>query len=297
MPNEVRASAATEYRQIGGLLGFLVKAEVDALFKQQPFKTASGEDPADLWRRFDHARAQLEPVLQGQFEPLAEDLADAERSIRRRSTFKEYYEAVADYSFGTVPIASLLAPQWFADLDYIDEMAAKLSSGLSPDEQLRFALSEGSIHQPIIAGNTVLFSSPRRDLHADQVPRVTQTAEGEFEIVVRATSRPNYVQVAVIGDRLVLTNGVHKVCALHKAGFTRCYCVARQAHNLVETGLNVQTTLFRDQIFGSVRPAIVTDFLNALTAVPLQMRSMNQILQIAIQSGTLTVPALPRETK
>src|SRR5712691_4797150 len=151
MPDEMLADAVTEYRRIGGLLGFLAKAEVDAVFKQQPFKTASGEDPADLWRRFDQARAQLAPVPQGQLEPLAQDLAGAEKSIRHRNTYKEYYEAVADYSFGTAPIASLLAPQWFADLDYVDELAAKLSSGLSPDEQLRFALSEGRIHQPIIA--------------------------------------------------------------------------------------------------------------------------------------------------
>ena len=297
MPDHSGPPQATDHRRISGLLGFLAKAEVDAIFKQQPFKTASGEDPIDLWRRLDEGRAQLAALPDGNLEPLAPDLADLEQAIRQGKTYKEYYEAVADYAFGSVPIASLLTPQWHADLDYVDELAATLSAELPPKQQLRFAISEGRIHQPIVSGTTVLFSSARRDLHADPIPRVTQVAEGEFEIVVRATSRPNYVQVAIIDDRLLLVNGVHKVCALHKAGLTRCYCVARHAHQLAETGINLQTTLFRDQVFKGARPAAVIDLLDPHTSGQLLIRSMYQILQVAIQSGTMTVPALPRETR
>jgi len=295
MTEQLHHGSPGEYRRTGALLGFLVKAEVDAIFKQQPFKTAEGEDPLELWRRFDQQRQTLASVPAGQIEPLSASLRDVEATIRQRKTYKQYYEAVADYVFGTAPIESLLAPQWFADLDYIDELAGKLTPDLAADEQLLFALSEGTIHQPIVAGSQVLFTSPRRDLHADQVPAVRQIADGEFEIVVRAVSRPNYVQVATIGDRPLLTNGVHKVCALYKAGFTHCYCVSRPVHDLAETGLNVQTSLFRDPIFKSPRPATVVDFLNSATAAPLYMRSMYQILQVAVTVGRMTAPALPRE--
>jgi hypothetical protein len=188
-----------------------------------------------------------------------------------------------------------LAPQWNADLDYIEELAAKLTPSLSLEEQLNFALSEGTIHQPIIAGNQVLFTSARRDLHADPIPTIRQIAEGEFEIVVRAVSRPNYVQVGKIGNRLVLTNGVHKVCALHKAGFSHCYCLVRDVDHIRVTGINIQSTMFRDPVFKSVRPAMVVDFLNAATAAALYIRSMYQILQITINAGTMTIPALPKE--
>ncbi len=288
-------SPGDEYRRIGALLGFLLKAEVDAIFKQQPFKTAEGEDPLELWRRFDQHRQTLSAIPAGRVEPLPTSLAGVEASIRQRTTYRQYYESVADYVFSSVPIESLVAPQWFADVDYIDELAGKLAPDLPAEEQLRFALSEGRIHQPIVTGSQVLFTSPRRDLHADQVPIVRQVGDGEFEIVVRAVSRPNYVQVAIIENRLLLTNGVHKVCALYKAGFTHCYCVAREVHNLSETGLNTQTSLFRDPIFTGPRPASVVDFLNSTTAVPLYIRSMFQILQVAVTTGTMTVPALPRE--
>ncbi len=189
MTEQPHHSSPGEYRRIGALLGFLVKAEVDAIFKQQPFKTAEGEDPLELWRRFDQQRQTLASVPSGQIAPLSASLRDVETTIRQRKTYKQYYEAVADYVFGTAPIESLLAPQWYADLDYIDELAGKLTPNLAAEEQLLFALSEGTIHQPIVAGSQVLFTSPRRDLHADQVPAVRQIADGEFEIVVRAVSR------------------------------------------------------------------------------------------------------------
>src|SRR5713226_3748750 len=155
-------------------------------------------------------------------------------------------------------------------------------------------MSEGRITEPIVTGNQVWFTSSRRDLYAHPVPLVREIGEGEFEIVVRAASRPNYIQVAAIEDKLLLVNGVHKVCALRKMGYSHCLCVIRQVNDLKETGLEIQqTTLFRDAMFKSVRPALVTDFLNPLTAAPLRVRAMYQALQIAFTVGMITVPALP----
>ena len=125
---------------------------------------------------------------------------------------------------------------------------------------------------------------------------VREAADGSFEIVIHAASRPNYVQAALIEGRLVLTNGVHKVCALHKAGARTCFCVVRTAATLQEAGLNPQsTTLFRDALFKSSRPALVKDFLDSRAAASLRLRSMYQILQVSIGVGTLNVPALPSE--
>lgn len=294
--NESAQIPVGEFRRTAALLGFLVKAEVDAIFKQQPFKTAGGEDPLDLWRKLDQSRSKLSAVPSGQITGLPKSLTDTEQAVRQRKTYKQYYEGVADYSFGSAQIDSLLAPQWNADLDYIDELAAKLKPDLSPEDQLNFALSEGTIHQPIVVGSQVLFTSARRDLHADAVPSVRQTTDGEYEIMIRAASRPNYIQVARIGTQLLLTNGVHKVCALHKAGYGHCYCLVRDVNVLSETGLNTQSSMFRDAIFKSARPALVTDFVNPITAATLYIRSMYQILQVVINVGTMTVPALPKET-
>ncbi len=208
-----QTKAVRPTRRVAALLGFLLKAEVDAIFQQQPFETIDGADPFELWRRFDNNRSELPPLTTNEVEPLPNSLAGVVHEIKNRKTYKEHYEAAAEYSFVFAPIESLFAPQWFADLDYVDEIRGHLKKDISPEELLRFAMSQGKITEPIVVGNQVLFTSPRRDLYADPIPTVRETDGGEFEIFVRAASRPNYVQVVKIGERLFLSNGVHKVCA------------------------------------------------------------------------------------
>src|SRR5437879_3235568 len=159
------------------------------------------------------------------------------------------------------------------------------------NDKLRFAMSEGKITQPIVTGNVVHFTSPRRDLFASPIPFVRETSEGEFEVVVKTGSRPNYIQVTQIGDKLFLNNGVHKVCALYKRGYKDCACILRTANRLEEIGLNPQSSRIFS-FFASTRPPLVIDFLSETAAV-IHMRPMYQILQVQVQSGTLFTPALP----
>jgi hypothetical protein len=283
-------------RRVVALLGFLHKAEVDALFRQQPFETADGTPHLELWRRFNQQLPQLQALQQFQAHALPGSVNPTIAEIRNRRTFKEHYESVADYTFVSIPIASLLSPQWYADLDYIEEVAARLKPNMTVEEQLGFAMSEGKITEPIIQGNLVLFTSPRRDLFATQIPNVKEIGEGEFEISVRAASRPNYIQVAQIGNQFLLTNGVHKVCALHEQGYTHCVCLLRTAARLEEVGFQPNSTSLFNWL-GQPRPPLVIDFLNSGTAAPLKMRPMYQVLQIQVSSGTLSVPALQQPTQ
>jgi len=48
------------------------------------------------------------------------------KTIRSRKTFAKYYDAIDDHNFAMVPIKALLAPQWFADLDFIHELASQM---------------------------------------------------------------------------------------------------------------------------------------------------------------------------
>src|SRR6267378_286280 len=96
------------FRNVRAILGFLLKGEVDAIFKQQPFELRDEKtDPAHAWRAsFDAAR-----IL---------------KTVRSRKTFAKYYDAIDDHNFAMVPIKALLAPQWFADLDFIHELSARI---------------------------------------------------------------------------------------------------------------------------------------------------------------------------
>ncbi len=282
-------------RRIAGLLGFLAKVEVDAIFDQLPFTPVDrSADPLKLWQQSVRGRAAL-PRLEdrsSQVETLPDELARDVDTIKKRRTFQRFYERVADYHFGMAPAEALLSPQWYADLDYVEELASRLEDRMDDASLLHFAMADGSITEPIIRNNQVVFSSRRLDLNANPIPDIRDVGDGEFEIVVRASSRPNYLQVAVLDDRLVLVNGVHKVLALFRHGYTKVPCVWRHVHNLAETGLNLQTTLFADQTFKTPRPALVLDLLNDKVAVPLLSRSMYQVMRLTISMDSFQVPVV-----
>lgn len=281
------------------LLGFLAKGEADAIFKQNPYEIPHPECNAiQLWRRSSDAVAKLPftpPV--GGIELLDHVAPQIVEEIKARPTYKKHYESIADYQFAMVPIASLLAPQWFADMTYIEELAGRISPGGTLENQIRFAMAEGTIAEPIIAGSQVIFTSQSLDLLAEQIPTFRRVSAGEFEVVVRASSRPNYVQVAAIGNRLLLTNGVRKVCAFAMNRLTHVPCVLRSINRIEESGLNLQTSLFRPDLLGSARPAQVVDFLNEDVAVSVGVRSMHQVLTVGIGIGMLQVPAVSPTTQ
>jgi hypothetical protein len=285
-------------RNITAILGFLVKAEVDAIFKQQPFELAdSDSDPFGAWRTSCDSMRKLRPTptdLNIGF--LDEKSLPIIREIKSRPTFARYYEAVDDYQFALLPIQGLLTPQWFADLDYINELSSRFDEPASLETLLRFTMSEGQVADPIICGSQVIFNSLRPDLLAEPVPAVERKGPGQFEITVRAGSRPNYVQVAAIGSRFLLTNGVHRVCALHLSGHTHVPCLLRKVGRIEESGIAVQTSLLRPELLAGPRPAEVADFLNPKVATNLKMRSTEHVLRVAIAVEQIRIPAISDPT-
>ena len=160
------AEISKPVRRVAALLGFLWKPEVDAHFKQEPFETIDGANHLDLWTEFDSKRAALPALATKTPAALPATASATIEEVKSRATYKEHYEALANFEFVSVDIETLLSPQWFADLDYIDEIAAKIPNAMSTEDMLRFSMSEGKITQPIVTGSTVHFTSPRRDLRS-----------------------------------------------------------------------------------------------------------------------------------
>lgn len=283
------------FRNVGAILGFLLKGEVDAIFKQHPFELSDkNADPAISWRAsFDATRRLSATPGNVQVGFLDETQFPVIKETRCRKTFAKYYDAIDDHQFALVPINALVSPQWLVDLDYVNELALLISENSTLEDLIRFTMAEGSITEPIITNGQVIFTSLRPDIYADQIPTVREVEPGEFEIVVKANSRPNYVSAASIGGRLLLTNGVHHVCALAQHGFESTPCVLRNVNRIEETGLNLQSTMFRPELISGPRPAQVLDFLDPRVIVPLKMRSMYHALRIAIGVELMRIPAIP----
>src|SRR2546426_7174155 len=169
--------------------------------------------------------------------PLPAELAPLGAEVQAREVFAKYYASQAEYEFAIVPIDSLLSPQVYADVQYVDELAATLPKTPDASADFSFAFPVPTITEPMISGQSVVFSSYGANVTANAVPSVTRRTDGTYDIVVRATSRPNYVQVARYDTRLVLINGVHKVLALRTAGRTVAACLLRSVQRREELGL------------------------------------------------------------
>jgi len=294
-PPEVIGDSVRVTRRFAGLLGGLSKAEVDAIFTQLPFTPADASKSAtDLRRSARTELAKQPPVDAGPLptKPIPVEAQPVGEEVQKRHSFKRWYEAVADYDFGLVPIASLLTPQWQVDLDYVDELAAQAPHPEDWSAALAFAMPEGTIGEPVVSQNQVIFSSHRADLFCAQIPEVRSTGPGVYEIVVTAHSRPNYLQVVRLKNRLILTNGVHKTLAMSKRGYSEIPCVIRTAGAYEELGLTHMWSFLRPEVVEGARPILVQDFLNDGLAAPLLMRGTDQVLRVSVIIEQLSIPAL-----
>jgi hypothetical protein len=67
---QLEAQVVRPTRRVAGLLGFLLKAEADATFKQQPYEMMGSKDPLELWREYDKRRQGLIALPRGVIESI-----------------------------------------------------------------------------------------------------------------------------------------------------------------------------------------------------------------------------------
>jgi hypothetical protein len=280
------------YRRHAFLLGFITKAEVDGIFASNPVRLPEGVALPAAHQNARTARAALDGFQPGMTTPLTPALEPLANEVRERPVYKKEYEAKGDYEFVSVPIASLLAPQFNVDLDYVGELAATLPAEVDDAADFALAFPAGAIAEPIVKGNTVVFTSHAPDIAISPVPLLRRTAAG-FDVVVEAKSRPNFVMVARVGGRVVLHNGVHKVLALRARGRTRSFAVAHDLQQAAQLGLPQATlSMFSDPNYiQAARPPLVADFTGP-GAVPVLMRATMNVYRLITQVEEIQAPAL-----
>jgi hypothetical protein len=289
VPETIEGAA---YRRHAFLLAFLNKAEVDALFAQNPLRIAQGLTPAAAHQQARTARESLAAYESGTTQPLQQSLVHLADEVRQRAVYKKEYEAKGDYEFVSVPIESLLAPQINVDLDYVDDLSKRLPPEPSDEVDFAFAFPTGEIAEPIVKGNTVVFTSYAPNIAVTPIPILRRTPEG-FEVIIEAKSRPNFVLIARVAGRLVLHNGVHKILALKARGRTHAFGVAYDVPQAANLGLlQGGLSMFSDPNFvQATRPPLVIDF-NGPAAVQVLVRATVNVYRSITQVEQIVAPAV-----
>lgn len=297
-------------RTIATLPGFLPKRHAWQLFQGGNFLDGpkTYKELGELWQEAKR-RSVLAPIhLSGstqtpskltQIAPLPKSVSTFEQELMSRPTFERWYADTADYHLWCVPACMLVTPQWYADVDYIDQLVSQAPRPGQWEEVLNFVFGEGlGIEEPVLClpnANTAMavFRSPANNLRAVQPPaeplQIHRRSAHELEITVRIQTAPNYLQVARIRGKHVLVNGIHHSCALLKAGWDVIPCLVREARSLQEVGFAPGQLGVISELEALARPPYVCDFLAPTIAHIFHQRPVDQVMRIVVQAESTFV--------
>lgn len=219
-------------------------------------------------------------------------------AVSLSADFQEFYAPASGLEFGVVEIESLLAPQFFADLSYVEEIRLGLGESPDPSSVFNLLFGRGTLAPPVLAQTTATFASARRDLYTSGLVRAQQVDDRAFDISLRVCMRPNFCHVTRLDNvGLVLTNGVHRVLALYQLGVREIPCLWDSIAHESGLGFDNPTTqlIFHQLSHGHTRPALVTDYLNNQIAAPVSLKSMGLVLRMTVNSELFTIPAILEE--
>src|SRR6266536_6530522 len=300
-------------RTIATLPGFLPKRHAWQLFQHENILDGpkTYKELGTLWEEAKR-RSMLtprHPSMPARTSPKVTQLTSLPKSVESfaqelmaQPMFERWYADQADYHLWCIPACMLVTPQWYADMDYIEQLASQAPRPGQWEEALNFVFGKGlAIGEPVLASlnanaAAVVFRSPANNLRAllppIEPPHVRRTSDHEFEITARVQTAPNYLQVARIRGKHILVNGVHHSCALLKSGWEAIPCLVREARSLQEAGFVPGQLGLIPELEVMERPPYICDFLEPTIAHTFRQRVTEQMLRVILQADSTSIPRI-----
>lgn len=292
-------SVITPQRQGKALLGWLSEPLVRPIFH---IMTVTSPLDVDLFvaearaRRQARTRIPLTPPAPAAVSELPAALAPRVDHLRATDQFKMAYEPFGAM-LAMVPLAELVTPQWWADTEYVDALAASAPAEDDLDGMFDFSFSMGRLARPMNLGlNGAAFASARSDSGNVGPLRVAQYSPERVTFEFDVTPRPNWVWLAFSQDmnRLFILNGVHHLLALMKAGRRHAYCLLRPAHSLDDLKANgwdpQNPEMFKPDELKGARPPLLRDYLDDEHAADVGIHLRQSYLRFAVQADPGIIP-------
>lgn len=205
-------------------------------------------------------------------------------------------------SFKVVDIDYLVAPQREVNLDYVDAICERIP-GNTIEELIEFCvgprteppeLKSLQTHQ-----NQMIYSSRSLDLRflGGSPKAITEddikVAYGGGQPVEVATLLVGFgaapINVFMVGNRLILNNGFHRVVALRKVGITRIPVVVQQVANSAFEFPEQILGLSRSYLLDSPRPVLVKDFFDDTLTLELRLKPRRKTVKVTwvVEDGVI----------
>lgn len=196
--------------------------------------------------------------------------------------------------FKVVQIERLVAPQRDVNLDYVDDLRARIP-GKSIEQLIEFCVGPRAEAPELkalqTAANQMTYSSKSLDLRfLSGSPKLMTEADIEVAhgggqpveticLLVGYGAAP--INGWMAGQRIVLGNGFHRIVAMKMEGIEHVPMVIQHVANSEIEFPDQYLGLSRAYLLKQERPALVKDFFDALLTVDLRMKARRKILKVS----------------
>lgn len=238
-------------------------------------------------------------------QPLPDDMrALADQPVRQPSMHR--LASALPRSWCMVEIDRLVVFQECLNLGHVAQLEASMPapvgardimdlvsrSGVHAHPQVRVSYSEGSY----------TFASASNDLRFLDVTTVEPTAIADYEpfgaashaVVIYLGYSDNVVSATRFGERIILTNGSHRLHVLRKLGFRHAPCLLTDAADSDASELLLPAAVKQDRAFylQSPRPPLFKDYADPRLTVQVPVVRKNYVLRARLDLQRITVPAV-----
>lgn len=273
-----------------------------------------GANEAELakeWRQGRDIVRELETAERGwaddhELLPLPEEMAPlAERGMNRPSMqrLKNY----APRRWCLVEIDRLVVFQQHINLRFVEEIRAALPRTPTPEDIIRTAAGNVEQRRPVVRtlqseDGTYSFSSTSNDLRFLDVVNLDAGCIRDFEpsgcassaVVIFVGFSDNLISAVHANNRVILTNGTHRVYALRALGITHVPCVVTHASREEEYEfiLPGEVKADRDPYLKAPRPPVFKDYFDPRIVKRVQVPRLNHVLAAKLSLERSGVPAV-----
>jgi len=197
-------------------------------------------------------------------------------------------------SFKIVEIDKLVAPQREVNLDYVSTLRSRISSK-SVEDLVEFCVGPRREPPPLkvlqTATNQMTYTSRSLDLRflggfpkpiGEDDIRVAHAGGQPVEVVtllIGFGAAP--INAWMVGKRLVLANGFHRIVALRMEGVTQVPIVVRHVANPEIEFPEQYLGLPRPYLLQNPRPVLVKDFFDRELTLELKLKPRSKTLKVA----------------
>jgi hypothetical protein len=249
------------------------------------------------WRAASSRMTSLSASEQGL--PDSVQVAEPPSEVQERLTeiaadplFQASFSAMPT-TFSVIDIDRVVAPQRDVNLDYVDQLRARIT-GTGVPELLEFCVGPRAVAPQLSAlqtgPNQMTFTSRSLDLRflgggpkplSESDLAVAYMGGQPVEaiaLLVGFGAAP--INVFKVGPRYVLYNGFHRVVALRTAGITRIPVVVMNVSNAQIEFPDQVLGLTRAYLLEDPRPVVIKDFFDPLLTTELRLKPRRKVLRV-----------------